>query len=131
MKPRERVLLALNHQEPDRIPIDLGGTICSSIHKNAYIELKKHLGMEVEEFRMADCVQQLPYLDEALLERFGSARPRRWPTRSSGALTTWPLAAASSSPPSTTSRRWCLRRTSSPPSRQPSNTGGISESARR
>ncbi|MFQ5811943.1 MAG: uroporphyrinogen decarboxylase family protein [Anaerolineae bacterium] len=72
MKPRERVTLALNHQEPDRIPIDLGGSICSSIHKDAYIELKKHLGMDwEEELKMADYVQQLPYLDEALLERFG------------------------------------------------------------
>ncbi|MGC9332739.1 MAG: uroporphyrinogen decarboxylase family protein, partial [Anaerolineae bacterium] len=36
-----------------------------------YVELKEHLGMEVEEIKMADHVQQLPYLDEALLERFG------------------------------------------------------------
>jgi uroporphyrinogen decarboxylase len=71
MNPRERVMLALNHKQPDRIPIDLGGTICSSIHKNAYVELKKHLGMEVEELKMLDYVQQLPYLDETLLERFG------------------------------------------------------------
>jgi uroporphyrinogen decarboxylase len=71
MKSRERVILALNHREPDRIPIDLGGSICSSIHKNAYIDLKRHLGMELEEIQMADYVQQLPYLDEALLERFG------------------------------------------------------------
>jgi uroporphyrinogen decarboxylase len=71
MNARERVMLALSHQEPDRIPIDLGGSICSSIHKDAYIELKKYLGMEVEELKMADYVQQLPYLDEALLERFG------------------------------------------------------------
>jgi uroporphyrinogen decarboxylase len=72
MNARERVRLALNHQEPDRIPIDLGGSICSSIHKSAYIELKKHLGMNLEEeIKMMDYVQQLPYLDEALLERFG------------------------------------------------------------
>jgi uroporphyrinogen decarboxylase len=71
MTPRQRVRLALNHQEPDRIPIDLGGSICSSIHKKAYVELKEYLGMELEEIKMADYVQQLPYLDEALLERFG------------------------------------------------------------
>jgi len=64
-------MLALNHQEPDCIPIDLGGSICSSIHRDAYIELKKHLGMELEEIQMVDYVQQLPYLDEELLERFG------------------------------------------------------------
>ncbi|MGC8874543.1 MAG: uroporphyrinogen decarboxylase family protein [Chloroflexia bacterium] len=71
MKPRERVLLALDHREPDRIPIDLGGTICSSIHVQAYIDLKRYLGMELEPLRLVDYVQQLPYLDEALLERFG------------------------------------------------------------
>jgi uroporphyrinogen decarboxylase len=70
MNSRERVMLAMNHKEPDRIPIDLGGSICSSIHKNAYIELKKYLGMDLEEIKMADYVQQLPYLDQALLERF-------------------------------------------------------------
>lgn len=71
MKPRERVRLALNHQEPDRIPIDLGATIVSSITKSAYIDLKHYLGMPLEEIRMLDYVQQLPYLDETLLERFG------------------------------------------------------------
>jgi len=71
MNARERVMLALNHKEPDRIPIDLGGSICSSIHKSAYIELKKHLRMDLEEIQMVDYVQQLPYLDGALLERFG------------------------------------------------------------
>jgi uroporphyrinogen decarboxylase len=72
MNPRERVMLALNHKEPDRIAIDLGGSICSSIHKKSYLELKKYLGMEVEAIKMADYVQQLPYLDEAFLERFGA-----------------------------------------------------------
>ncbi len=70
MTARERVLLSLNHQEPDRIPIDLGATIVSSIVKNAYLELKQHLGLPVEEIRMLDYVQQLPYLDETLLKRF-------------------------------------------------------------
>jgi uroporphyrinogen decarboxylase len=70
MNPRERVVSALNHQEPDRVPIDLGGSICSSIHKEAYVDLKEHLGMDVEEIELVDYVQQLPYLDEKLLERF-------------------------------------------------------------
>jgi uroporphyrinogen decarboxylase len=70
MNSRERVKLALNHQEPDRIPIDLGATIVTSITKSAYIDLKQHLGMPLEEIKMLDFVQQLPYLDETLLERF-------------------------------------------------------------
>ena len=70
MNPRQRVQLALNHQEPDRIPIDLGATIVSSIARQSYIELKKHLGIPVEGIHMLDYVQQLPYVDEELLQRF-------------------------------------------------------------
>ena len=71
MNPRERVLLALNHKEPDRIPIDLGGTIVTSITKRSYIDLKKYLGMPVEEINMLDYIQQLPYINEPLMQRFG------------------------------------------------------------
>ena len=64
-------MLALDHKEPDRVPIDLGATIISSIAKGAYIPLKKHLGIPVEQIKMLDYVQQLPYVDEALMQRFG------------------------------------------------------------
>ena len=71
MNSRERAIRALNHEEADRIPIDLGATIISSIHKDAYLDLKQYLGMEPEDLQMCDYVQQLPYVDESLLERFG------------------------------------------------------------
>ena len=71
MKHRERVRLALNHQEPDRIPIDLGATIISSIAKTTYVQLKQQLGLPLEEITMLDYVQQLPYVSEDLLQRFG------------------------------------------------------------
>ena len=70
MKYRARVMQALNHQEPDRVPIDLGATIVSSIANRAYLELEKYLGLPVEETRMLDYVQQLPYVSEALMQRF-------------------------------------------------------------
>jgi uroporphyrinogen decarboxylase len=70
MDSRQRVMQALNHQEPDRVPIDLGGTIVTSITRSSYTSLKEHLGLPLEEIQMLDFVQQLPYLDEALLERF-------------------------------------------------------------
>lgn len=71
MDSRMRVRMALAHKEPDRIPIDLGGTIVTSITRLAYIELKQYLGMPVTDFKMLDHVQQLPYVDEALMQRFG------------------------------------------------------------
>ena len=71
MKQRERVRLALSHQEPDRIPIDLGATIISSIARTTYVQLKQQLGLPLEEIKMLDYVQQLPYVSEDLMQRFG------------------------------------------------------------
>jgi uroporphyrinogen decarboxylase len=46
---RERVIRALRHQEPDRVPIDLGSTICTSAHIRAYQKLKAHFGIDAED----------------------------------------------------------------------------------
>jgi uroporphyrinogen decarboxylase len=45
MNSRERVLLALNHQEPDQVPFDLGGTENTTIARIAYLNLRDHLGL--------------------------------------------------------------------------------------
>ena len=45
MNSRERGKMALNHKEPDRIPFDLGGTVLTSIHVNAYRNLRQYLGL--------------------------------------------------------------------------------------
>jgi uroporphyrinogen decarboxylase len=67
MTSRERVLKALNHETPDRVPIDLGGNQ-TGIHKNAYRNLVKHLGLQ-EEIQIMDAVQQLAVPSEKVLER--------------------------------------------------------------
>jgi uroporphyrinogen decarboxylase len=46
MLSRERVFMALNHQEPDRVPIDFGGTTATGIQVTAYDRLKNLLGIE-------------------------------------------------------------------------------------
>lgn len=70
MTPRERMKVALSHKEPDRVPIDLGASIVTSITKAAYVPLREHLGLPVEDVQIYDQVQQLPYLAEDLLDRF-------------------------------------------------------------
>jgi len=45
MTSRQRVLTSLDHREPDRVPIDLGGMDSTTIMGAAYNRLKKHLGM--------------------------------------------------------------------------------------
>ena len=68
MTPRERVIKTLNHEIPDRVPIDLGGNQ-TGIHKNAYRALVKHLGI-TDEVRIMDAVQQLAKPCEQVLQRF-------------------------------------------------------------
>jgi uroporphyrinogen decarboxylase len=68
MSPRERMVKALNHETPDRMPIDLGGNQ-TGIHKFAYQALLAHLGIE-DELEIMDAVQQLARPCEEVLERF-------------------------------------------------------------
>jgi uroporphyrinogen decarboxylase len=69
MNSKERVNITLNHNEPDMVPLDLGGNQ-SSIHIKAYIKLLEYLGIEDNDIRFADFVQQIVDPCEALLERF-------------------------------------------------------------
>ena len=52
MKPRERVLTALGHREPDRVPVDFSGHRSSGIAAMAYARLRK-LGLRLTPQRMA------------------------------------------------------------------------------
>lgn len=45
MKSRERVLAAVDHKEPDRVPLDLNGTIVTSLTQVAYDNLRSMLGL--------------------------------------------------------------------------------------
>jgi len=68
MTHRERVLTALDHREPDRVPIDLGGSRCSSIHVAGYQRLKRHFGVEGPDV-IIDRMMQPVLIDERILER--------------------------------------------------------------
>ena len=70
MRPRERVLAALNHQETDRVPLDLGGHRSSGIAAIAYAKLRKYLGLPSRPIRIYDIIQQLAVIDEDVLDRF-------------------------------------------------------------
>ena len=63
----KRLLTALDHRPPDRVPIDLGGNQ-TGIHKVAYQKLIERLGFR-EEIVIMDLVQQLAKPSEAVLER--------------------------------------------------------------
>jgi uroporphyrinogen decarboxylase len=68
MLARERVLMALNHEEPDRVPIDLGSTQVTAICRNAYADLLTRLSLSGREIHIVDMVQQLAGVDEDVLQ---------------------------------------------------------------
>lgn len=62
---------ALAHQEPDRVPVDLGGMGSTGISALAYSELKKYLGIKEGEVRVWDVAQMLAWVEEPVRERLG------------------------------------------------------------
>jgi len=71
MTPRQRVLSALNHEVPDRVPIDLSGHRSSGISAVAYARLRTFLGLPARPIRVYDPIQQLAIVDDDVLDRFG------------------------------------------------------------
>ena len=69
MNSRERLLCTLNHKEPDRVPLDIGGTLVSSISHVAYLRLREYLGLPKEEVRIFDEVQGLAQISPDMIER--------------------------------------------------------------
>ena len=84
MQHRERVLTALRHQEPDRVPIDLGGTDGSTMMINAYRAFRRHLGLGPGEIHVADIFQQVVMVEEDVRQALGVdvvpifKEPDRW-----------------------------------------------------
>jgi len=71
MTPRDRLRMTLNHQEPDRVPIDFGQDFHNGINEVAYRNLLIHLHMDIREpILVYDLMQRLAVVDERVLERF-------------------------------------------------------------
>ena len=71
MNSRDRVLCALNHRQPDRVPIDVGGTRQSGIAASTYHQLAQRLGIATPT-RVYDVYQMLAEVRRPVLERFGA-----------------------------------------------------------
>ncbi len=71
MTSRERVLCALNHEEPDRVPIFFGTSGATTLNTAAYDRLKAHLGLQTET-RTFWRALQYALLDEPVMSRFQS-----------------------------------------------------------
>jgi len=64
-------MAALNHREPDRVPVDFSGHRSSGIMATAYARLKDYLGIEEGDIYVYDLIQQLAIVEPPVLDRFG------------------------------------------------------------
>ena len=71
MTSRERVLLALNHKEPDRVPVDLGGSVVTGIQASALDKLRKELCLEDKMVKVYEPMMMLGLVENDVLEALG------------------------------------------------------------
>ncbi|MDY7009691.1 MAG: uroporphyrinogen decarboxylase family protein [Planctomycetota bacterium] len=69
MTGRERVLTALSHKEPDRVPYDLSGTHVTGISVGAHDRLRKYLSLPDRRTDVVDLLQQLAMPADDLMDR--------------------------------------------------------------
>ena len=75
MTHRERVLAAVSHQQPDRVPIDLSGTRDTSMVVEAYERLKDHFGIKGENELMSRMMRVVKVDERILRELDIDTRP--------------------------------------------------------
>ncbi|MHC4675714.1 MAG: uroporphyrinogen decarboxylase family protein, partial [Planctomycetota bacterium] len=71
MTSRERVLAALNHRQPDRVPIDFGSTPVSGMHVSCVADLRDYYGLEKRPVKVHEPYQILGLIEEDLMEAMG------------------------------------------------------------
>jgi uroporphyrinogen decarboxylase len=70
MNSKERILSAINHIQPDKVPIDLGSSTVTGISAIAYNNLKSLLKIDTKT-RVFDVVQQLANVDMEVVDLLG------------------------------------------------------------
>lgn len=68
---RERVVATLNHTQPDRVPIDFGGTMVTGVHASCVAELRNYYCLEKRPVRIHEPFQMLAVLDDDLQDAMG------------------------------------------------------------
>jgi uroporphyrinogen-III decarboxylase len=71
MTSRERILAAIEHRQPDRVPLDMGSTIMSGIMALALTDLRKALGLPARVVKVYEPYQMLGEVEADVMEALG------------------------------------------------------------
>lgn len=72
MTPRERLIKALNHQDPGKVVVDFGSSSTCGIHASTLAELRKALGLEVRPIKVLDTYSMIGLIEEDVLVAVGA-----------------------------------------------------------
>lgn len=71
MSSRERVAAVLGHRQPDRVPVDFGGTPVTGMHVTCVAALREYYGLEKRPVKVIEPGQMLGEVDEELKSILG------------------------------------------------------------
>ena len=68
---RKRVIDAINHRAPDRVPTDFGGSAVTGMHATCVAALRDHYGLEKRHVKVHEPFQMLGLIEDDLREALG------------------------------------------------------------
>jgi hypothetical protein len=68
---RQRIQDTLNHRQPDRVPIDIGGSGTTGIHVSCVAALREHFGLERRPVKVIEPFQMLGEVEDDLKDALG------------------------------------------------------------
>lgn len=71
MGSKQRLQDALNHKQPDKVPVDFGGTLCSGMHVTCISALREYYGLEKKPVKVHEPFQMLGFIDDDLKNVIG------------------------------------------------------------
>lgn len=71
MTSQERFVAALNHRQPDAVPVDFGATAVTGMHVNVVIALREHYGLERRPVKVHEPYQMLGLVEDDLQRALG------------------------------------------------------------
>lgn len=71
MRPKERLRAAVEHREPDRVPLDFGGSFITCIHCSEVENLRHHYALELRPVKVCEPYQMLGLVEDDPREAMG------------------------------------------------------------
>ncbi|MBK1875612.1 uroporphyrinogen decarboxylase family protein [Pelagicoccus mobilis] len=81
MTSKERIRAAIDHQQPDKLPLDFGSSFITGIHCSVVEQLRNHYGLEKRPVKICEPYQMLGEVEDDLLDAIGADVKPIFPNR--------------------------------------------------